>query len=84
MTKCKITIETNRSFDEQVDARIYLKKLVDAGILFIKCYHDGDQTRIKVEEVTTYQTKADAKRDLKKFTEAGILYLEVDEVNKYD
>lgn len=79
MTKCKISISTNRSFKEQEDARVFLKKLVDAGILFIHCFSDfDDRTTIKVNEINYYQTQALAKIDLKRFVDADILYLNVE------
>ena len=78
MTKCKIEISTNRSFDQQDDARIYLRKLVDAGVLFIHSYNYGDKTKVTVNETTYYQTQETAMVGLKRFVDAGILYLEVE------
>jgi aromatic ring-opening dioxygenase catalytic subunit (LigB family) len=78
MTKCKISIETHRDFDNQSEAGDYLKKLIDAGVLFIHSYSLNSKTRIDVNETTFYQTQAEAKIGLKKFVDAGILYLEVE------
>lgn len=77
MTKCKIKISTNRSFMDQEEARKYLKKLVEAGILFLHCFVDGEQTTVKANETSYYQTQRDAKIDLKKYIDAGILHLRV-------
>lgn len=62
----------------QADAREYLKKLVEAGILFINCFPDGEQTTVKANETNYYQTQREAGIDLKKFTDAGILHLRVE------
>lgn len=78
MTKCKISINSNRTFGNQDDAREYLKKLVNAGVLFIKSYFEFGKTRIEVNETTFYQTQREAKIDLKKLVEAGLLYIEVE------
>jgi hypothetical protein len=78
MTKCKISINTNRDFENQNEARDYLQRLVNAGVLFIHCFQNGDKTRIEVQETTHYRTQAEAKIDLKKFVDAGILFLNVE------
>jgi len=56
----------------------FLKKLVNAGVLFIHSHSNGDKTRIDVDETTYYPTQTEAKIGLKKFVEAGILFLEVE------
>lgn len=76
--KCKIEISSNRSFALQEDARDYLKRLVDAGVLFIHCHDSLDITRITVNETSYYPTQEKAKVGLKRFIDAGILYLEVE------
>lgn len=77
MTKCRIIITTNRSFDTQNDAREYLKQIVHGGCLFVKCFSDGDKTSVTCDQTTYCQTIGEARIRLKDYVDAGILYIEV-------
>lgn len=84
MTKCRIEISTNKTFDSQESAREYLKALVHAGVLFVRCWDANDKTKVSAGETTIYQTQTEAKIALKNLTDAGILFLEVKKGHKDD
>ena len=75
--KCKIVIEEEITFTSKVEAKKFLRDVVNVGIFFLKVVRQGNNIIIKIYQTSHYQTQREAKIKLKEFVDAGILLLEV-------
>lgn len=82
MTKAKIVVNEVTTFESSDNARNYMLRAVEAGIVFIKCEpktKEGVQKYIvSIDNVSYFQTTREARERLEKYLKAGITLLEVE------
>ncbi len=81
MTKSKICIDEQNTFHSQIDAKNYLKKIVDAGVLFVESTNKNNSYLITINQIDYFSTVREARDQLKKYVDAGILLIKVQRDN---